>query len=193
VWIVPTSNPCGLRQQTRESEGVDLNRGFTDGRNELPERFTKRDSGEANAILEQQIRSARSQYATVWVVDIHEAWGWIRDRQGSIGSALHVDPADPVAWTMSERMVARVNSCLNLLGRFNFMVEPDLYEEGGTLGAHIQWLRNETGPMHGPNCLHYILIEITGQHNVQSREVRTRQLKHLIYSLMDSTVFVHSR
>lgn len=99
------------------------------------------------------------------VIDFHEGWGYYRDKLGSVGSTVSPTP-DRKATALAQNITQALNDTIPP-GRKQFTVLKNLYcDIAGTLSCAMY---KKLKP--------YVLIETTGQDNVQPLETRTTQVK----------------
>ena len=153
IIVVPCANVYGLREDKRWTDNIfhpDLNRSFSSVVGDAPD---------AKEIL--KIFSTADL-----IVDFHEGWGWHRKTSRSIGST--VSPTitqDGVSLEIAEK----INNALNMTitnNEHKFTLLPNIScDIRSTLSCNME--------MVGRN---YILIETTGQKNIQPLDVRLSQI-----------------
>lgn len=166
IILIPTANQCGLSENTRWHPTeilssikfhYDLNRQFNE-------------YGGTNGKSEQIIDALRNCDLTL---DFHEGWGWnVTTRNGwgpvSLGSSIF-GTNHPLAYAVAKRSVEEINATI---------LDPDkkfvqLINEScsipSTLGCYFEKAKKAS-----------IVIETSGQNDVQPLEVRMDQVKKVI-------------
>jgi len=165
AWkVIPNANPYGLLSGSRyDDKGKDLNRQFVDG-----------------VMLDDTIPSSVLTFFADCdlVIDLHEGWGWHQISPASMGSTITANSG----WSSEIAM-----GLLDAVNRVTYQIYPfepkkqfvmlDYKtvpcEIPSTLGCYLQKMGKD-----------HILIEITGQRNIQPMRYRLQQ----IYSMMDKLV-----
>jgi hypothetical protein len=112
------------------------------------------------------------------VMDFHEGWGYHRCQKSSIGSSLTPTSYGP-AMKISDSIVGKINDNINQSCKLFSSMPGKSCEISSTLGCHMQ-----------KNKLPYILMETTGQNNIQNISVRTNQVKIAVLTALDSLNFI---
>jgi hypothetical protein len=152
--IIPRANPWGLARNVRYQENPkwpDINRNFKGSYGLEPtSQEILRLFGDADLI-----------------VDFHEGWGYHRKNSDSVGSTIS-PTATPAAQQLAANMVNNINKTISdNEPEKKFMVLPKLScDIPGALSCYMQ-LRNRN----------YVLIETTGQNDIQPLDLRTSQVK----------------
>jgi hypothetical protein len=148
--IVPVANEWGINHYERGNGqflNSDVNRNFTE-------------SGPADDI---SAALAKLSKGADLVFDFHEGWGYHKINPESIGSTI-TSSADPKIQRLAQETVNLLNSSITDPGKkFTHRVN-DACDITTTLGCQVQ--------RSGGN---YMLIETTGQNEIQSRAVRVNQ------------------
>jgi predicted deacylase len=182
VTIIPTVNPCGVLQYTRTSNGIDLNRTY-----------------ETSVVTPQQNRTVMKYVNNSDVViDCHEGHGYyllngtLKQLNKSMGSTLtagrgvigyngyngyngykgykgsiHISSVK-----LAENAINYINSTLNLSDHYKFSLYPDNTLKGT--------LREYCNSRNVP----YVLIETSGQNEIQPINVRRDQQLLVFDSVM---------
>lgn len=172
ILVIPVVNGWGYARNVRARNplGADLNREFADL------------SDEAAALLSMM------QDADL-VIDLHEGWGWHVVQPASIGST--VTPIGPVVDQVCDPLVAHLNAGLPAPRRWRVRRtgECDL---PGSLGCYFE----RRLPLEGrhPSRLsekttsttstEYLLVETTGQNDVQPMAKRLAQLRTILATVL---------
>lgn len=154
--LVPRVNPCGLALSIRENPGD----WFADVNRNYPA------GGQINQQIVALVRDAD------WVVDLHEGWGYRRVNRDSVGSGVYPgDTAD--AQRMAVDMTASLNATITDLDK-RFVTEtlPPLH---GSFRDYVNMYHRDK---------HYVLIETTGQEDVQPMGTRVDQHLRLVSHLL---------
>lgn len=110
------------------------------------------------------------------VIDVHEGWGFnnLIYKQGrSLGSTLSPSN-DALAQSLAVKMLAKVNADINdPIKKFNLLLGRSC-EINGTLACNSQ-----------SNGRSHVLIEISGQNNIQPMYVREKQLRILLEPVLN--------
>ena len=168
--FVPALNPCGLQDGVREAPGeIDLNRQYG-----LSAARAGRRVQAVRALIEQGPRRT-------WVIDLHEGWGWAAEPGSrSMGSALYfgggIEEGDDTHIRL-DALLAVVNKYHQAANHgFPFLLRPDPPQgPRGTLGEWVAGLQNGTG---------YLLLETTGQNNIQPLARRMAQVHTILRGLL---------
>lgn len=154
--VVPRVNPCGLALGIRANPGDWL----ADVNRNYP------DGGRINRQIQQLVRTAD------WIVDLHEGWGYRRVNRDSVGSGVYPG-ATAEAQRMAAEMTATVNATITDLDK-RFVAE--------TLPPLRGSFRDYVNAHYRDK--HYVLIETTGQQDVQPMRVRVDQHLRLVGHLL---------
>lgn len=159
--VLPKINVSGHAANRRETgAGVDLNRSYPGG-------TTVGSSGEISdpmaAAVWQIVADAD------FVLDFHEGWGYHVAQPQSVGSTIS---GTPDCAALCVQLVGDVNTIADANRPFVYL--PNLYCDITSTMA-CQCYRNK---------IPYILVETTGQNNVQPLEVRVAQIQLIVVKLM---------
>jgi hypothetical protein len=106
-----------------------------------------------------------------WVLDFHEGWGWHQKHPESYGSTLI-----PGTTGASEEVASKIVEYINTF------IETDWKQFlNYTVPAHHGTLRAFCNDTNTP----YILVETTGQNDIQSLDIRKKQCVRIIEKLCD--------
>jgi len=163
--LIPDANKCGLRDGTRYQPGVprhlaDINRNF----------------GESGIFESQKARRiVKSFIACDLILDFHEGWGWYRDNNASIGSSLSPS-GDQFVTDIATQSCENINKMMNITEwRKQFQVRD---EESCDIPSTLRCYMDK----HDKN---YILIEVTGQDNIQPLSMRAAQCMIVIMTAIN--------
>ena len=169
--LVPSVNFCALKENARmTSKTGDINRQYPHDNNV--------DSVSTNEINNAVMKLVKESN---FIIDIHEGWGYNRKNNGSMGSTL--SPSDTqLSYQLAFDIVTEMNKNINeehkkfgiLTGKKELIAEnPYMYNKHedikGSLSYYCDNLKKD-----------YILIETTGQKDIQPLEVRVGQNNFVI-------------
>ena len=161
IRIIPCPNKYGIKNNTRYMPNVlypDINRNFRAEKGVEP--------------VSQTIIDLTKNYDLV--IDLHEGWGFHRINKESVGSTL-----SPGRTNKSIKLAEIANINVNKLISEPLKKFLVLYERSceipNTLACHREM-----------NKKHYILIETSGQGNLQPIEIRTQQMSNIIDSIINN-------
>lgn len=175
--LIPEVNYCGLRLNIRYIFGIgDLNRKYP---KTLDETIS---SPINNKIIELAKQSD-------FILDFHEGWGFHRNNKDSIGSTITPNNT-PESLTLATEFLDNINKTIKeddkkftILTTNEDLLKLDKYgyssstEIKGSLRYYLNLLNKN-----------YILIETTGQDNIQKLELRKQQAKIFINLLLTKYV-----
>jgi predicted deacylase len=161
IIIIPCLNPCGkllnIRFQPHQLlafTSTDLNRNY-------PKTQTEDSKCEVSKQLQNVVQNAD------FIVDMHEGWGFHKLNKQSLGSGLY-----PSQHQVAKQIAINATNYLNsfIHEETKQFVCEDIPEVEGSLRAYCN--------LYNKPC---ILIETTGQSNIQPIEIRTQQ--HLLLAI----------
>jgi hypothetical protein len=176
LTIVPTANPCGKKlgirfqpHQMMIMNSIDLNRAF-------PKKLGR----EAGCDMSKQIADMASQ--NDFIIDLHEGYSFNHIDSESMGSCVF--PEGVLAKRLATKAVAELNETITQkpdrskfnnmsLSDFKFQVRTDWTKIPGTLQGYAAASGKD-----------YILIETTGQDDIQEMPVRVHQHAFLAKSIL---------
>lgn len=154
VRLIPEVNAYGLKKNIRyKCSGLfcsnpDINRNYTNGGSEY---------------ISQKV-IALTQGANL-IIDLHEGWGWYLEKTGSVGSTL-TPTSTPLATQIAQAAVAAINQSIPANSYKQFSIIPNQScKISSTLACYMQ-----------KNNRNYILVETSGQNNIQKMSVRVNQI-----------------
>jgi hypothetical protein len=101
-----------------------------------------------------------------WILDFHEGWGYIYENKGSMGSGIFPgNTKDSI--TMAHNILTSINSAINSNNKFG--LEEGIHPNIRSLKSYANYLEKN-----------YILIETSGQNNIQPLEIRVQQVLFII-------------
>lgn len=160
ISIIPRANPCGLitnRRNQPDYTNPDINRNFNT------------DSGVG--VIAQKIVKEFSDADLI--IDIHEGWSWHKIDKNSVGSTA-IPTQTPLSIAIADKIVTNINKTISDDNK-QFTL---LHREPCDINATLRCLM-------GKKNKNYILIEISGQNNIQSMDVRTNQLNIAVKTIID--------
>lgn len=163
IRIIPAVNVWGLLNSNRYTsklgvltENSDINRNYT---------------GEGTEILSKTILNLIKN--ADMVVDFHEGWGYHKCQPSSIGSTIN--PTSNInAESIAKLAVKKINKNMNLKGCKEFSCLHNSCEISSTLSCNME-----------TNNKPYILVETTGQNNIQPMETRIKQINIIIKTVLN--------
>lgn len=171
LTIVPTLNPCGKMlgwrwqpHQLMRFSNVDLNRNYPQSNNE-----------EGSCPVSNYIAKLALEHT--FVIDGHEGYAFNHQNPKSMGSCVfpgQTQLARQIAWNAVEELNEVLEPPRGVSKDIaRWQSRPDWPDLKGTL----RWHCNQ-------NNIHYILMETTGQNNIQPLSTRVQQQKFLILSFL---------
>lgn len=153
--VIPSANQCGLAKNSRWQPNVlhpDLNRNFTE-----------------NGGIEYKSKQIADAFKDCdLVIDIHEGWGFHKIQPSSLGSTL--SPTEtPKAQMIASKMLHAINQTIPNPAKHFTQINDISCEIPTTLSCYMNHHNRD-----------YILIEITGQNDIQPIELRERQSQTLL-------------
>jgi Succinylglutamate desuccinylase / Aspartoacylase family len=169
IIIIPRANQCGLDQNTR---GHPLEKqSFLNSRHDLNRQFTEHGGSTEKS---NQIVNALGNCDLI--LDFHEGWGWYiqtKDKWGptSLGSTLF-GTSHPLATKVAANAVKALNEEIDPSKKF-VQLHNESCEIPSTLSCHFE-KKNRA----------HVVIETTGQNDIQPLAVREHQVKKVIQVAM---------
>lgn len=156
IIIVPVVNTHGFTRNSRNSRGQDLNR-----------EFYKNSSIHEIRNLENLIL----QFKPDLVLDFHEGWGWHKINKKSLGNTI--SPNNKTLYPLVKNLVNKIN--LNISdSRKHFTA----FSITGNLGACE--IPNTLACYCRKNKINHILVETTGQKNIEKLEIRKKHIRTIL-------------
>jgi predicted deacylase len=157
ITIIPKPNKLGLffnrRHLLHRFYNRDLNRNYPRNAKEKP----------LDPISAKIINYVNK---SDWILDFHEGWGYIYENNGSMGSGIF--PGDTKnSITMAHNILTGINNAIDSDNKFVLIekIHPNIR----SLKSYANYL--------GKN---YILIETSGQNNIQPIHIRVEQISFII-------------
>jgi len=162
IIFIPKPNKLGyflnIRYLPYRITNNDLNRNYPRTKDEVPK---------------EPISSKICDIATQadFIIDLHEGWGFHRTNPNSLGSGLY--PGDTrfavrLAYAASEQLNASISD-----PKKKFVVGVNNHPELNSLRSFCNLIKKN-----------YILVETTGQNNIQPIELRRKQMIQLIHYVL---------
>ncbi len=153
IKIIPRVNRFGLYFNTRYNLSIfpDINRNYSDNGREYISKF-----------ILQQITDADL------VIDFHDGWGYHTDNKGSIGSTLSPTNFNSTI-SLSEDVVTIVNKKITEERKKFVVLKGKSCDISSSLSCHCQ-----------KNNKEYILVETSGQNNLQPLDITSRQVLDIV-------------
>lgn len=155
IYIVPAVNICGFRTNSRYNMfAFDINRNY-----------------DTDSNINDQIKKIIKNNNIDLVIDIHEGFSFHKINKNSLGSTVTFNFDDDKLGTM---ITSNVNKSIKENNK-KFIIKKysELEERNGMLVKYC----NE-------NNVKYILMEITGQQNIQPIEIRIQQCMNILFSIL---------
>ena len=156
IRVIPSVNEFGLEYNTRYQNSLshpDINRTFTE-------------EGEIHHLSRELLRLVKDM---TLVIDFHEAWGFHKIHPQSLGSSLTVT-GDQKTHSLSQYMVQQLNFIISN-PKYQFDVLKRICSIPNTLSCYLH-----------KRDINYILVETSGQNDVQPVKVRQTQIINILES-----------
>lgn len=157
ITVIPKPNKLGYMFNNRfllhRFVNRDLNRNYPRSANEKP----------LDPISAKIMRYVNN---SDWILDFHEGWGYINEDKGSMGSGIFPGNSKN-SIIMAKNILTSVNLAINGEKKFGYKegIHPDLR----TLKSYANYLDKN-----------YILIETSGQNDIQPMTIRVEQIIFII-------------
>lgn len=161
--VIPEVNEFGLRMGTRWNFSLDpdINRNYVDGGRCAKSRYVMNEIKDADL-----------------VVDLHEGWGFHKINPNSIGSTI-----SPTNYNLSQHLaeicVYNINMSITNPNHKFEILKGRSCEIKTSLACYCE-----------NNNIPYLLIETTGQNDVQPLETRKNQMKMIVNTILDEMKMV---
>ena len=166
IIIIPRANQCGLTHYVRNhpsrninthNQGYDLNRNFN----------------EYGGVSEKSNRIAEALQHCSLILDFHEGWGWyaaVKNKGDltSLGSTMF-GTNHPLANSVTAKTVYELNKTITDPNKKFVQLFDESCKIESTLACHFE-----------KNNKAHIVIETSGQNDIQPLHVRTSQIKKVI-------------
>jgi predicted deacylase len=154
IYVIPNANKSGsqlnFRYMTHNLVNPDLNRNYTD-----------LGKDQVSHQIIQLIKNNNIDF----IIDFHEGWGFHKKNPRSIGSTL--SPTTPLSTDLANEIVDHLNE--NIEDEHKHFVVNMGMDKPCTLRDYAK-----------RNNINYILVETTGQNNIQPLDVRVDQTQKII-------------
>jgi predicted deacylase len=154
IYVIPRANKSGaqlhVRYMVHNLRYPDLNRNYTDVGREP---------------ISQKIISLIKEKQIDFILDYHEGWGFRKQNPKTIGSTLSA--TTPFSTDLANEIISLLNKEIDDENR-HFVLNKKT--------DHLMTLRNYAGR----HDIHYILVETTGQNNIQPLNVRNHQSRKIL-------------
>ena len=101
-----------------------------------------------------------------WVLDFHEGWGFIYEEKGSMGSGIFPGKTKS-SQIMANNILISINSAIDDHNKFQLIY--DIHPTIRSLKTYANYMK-----------INYILIETSGQGDIQSLDIRVDQVRFII-------------
>ncbi len=178
IIFVPYVNYCALRLNKRQVPFIgDLNRKFP-----ITENYNEDD---LNPIVKKIIIMMKQ---SDFIIDFHEGWGFYKEKTGSIGSTITPTNTD-ISNQLADLVYDNLNKSITEdYKKFTILVDetyndkiknnPDKYAKNEDIKYTLRYYANLTKE-------NYILIETSGQNDIQDLDVRTSQARTIIDTVLN--------
>jgi predicted deacylase len=163
IICIPRPNKLGylfnMRCLPHRINNRDLNRNYPRNNDELPKETI------CNTICQLAYNHAN------FILDLHEGWGYHKINNNSLGSGIY--PGDTHnAISFSYRIADKLNLQINNPNK-KFIVGLNNHPELNSLRSFCNYIKRD-----------YLLVETTGQNNIQPIEIRRDQMLSIINHLL---------
>jgi predicted deacylase len=172
--LVPNVNYCALRINKRMIDSIgDLNRKFPKN---------KKDDKDLNPVIKQLLELINK---ADFIIDFHEGWGYYKENNGSIGSTL-TPTNTKESMEVTKKAFENVNSLIsNYNKKFTILTDSDtlakqnskMYGKDYDIEGTLRYYANKINK-------NYMLVEISGQNDIQPMDVRIKQGRSIIDSVL---------
>ena len=173
IILIPDVNYCALRTGIRMIPGIgDLNRKY-------PKNINQNSSScPINNKIMNIIKDAD------FVLDFHEGWGFHRLDKKSMGSSI--TPTDTkLSNDVAQFLYNEINSTItDDSKKFIIFVNDDRYKQDNKKYSQLNDIKGSLRYYQNINKKNYVLIEITGQNNIQTMEIRQTQATLILNSTL---------
>lgn len=164
--LVPYVNYCALQLNIRSIPTIgDLNRKFPS--------TEKYDENTLHPIIKKLLVFIKE---ADFIIDFHEGWGYYKDKKGSIGSTI--SPSIFVPNDLVDIIYNNINFTILTDNDEYIKNNPVKYGKTYNIKNTLQYFANNIKKK-------YILIETSGQNNIQSMDIRTKQGRTIINSILN--------
>lgn len=162
VRVIPRVNEWGLKLGTRKTLSLqDVNRNY----------LVKRGNVEGREGVSDEV--ARLTKDANLIIDLHEGWGFHQFHPTRIGPTLSY--SGKLGEFLSQKAINEVNETIGDAMKKFVLMNGDMCDIPTTLGCARHTLKKD-----------YILIETTGQNDIQPLSVRTQQHAVLVMTILKS-------
>ncbi len=159
ITVIPMANPCGLKMNTRHQPlSGDINRTF--GSENGDSKIAKKIINELND--------------SDLIVDFHEGYDWHIQNDKSIGSTLTPSNTQ-MANQLTNKVLIKLNNTITDKNKKFIIRENKSCDIKSTLNCHMSTKGKD-----------FILVETSGQKNIQSIDVRKQQVKLVVDTILSN-------
>jgi hypothetical protein len=176
IIFVPYVNYCALQLNSRQVPFIgDLNRKFP-----ISENYNEDDLHPIIKEILIQMKQAD------FIIDFHEGWGYYKDNTGSIGSTITPTNTD-TSKQVSDLVYDNLNNTINDNNKkFTILIDnddtiktnPNKYSKNQDIKHSLRYFADLTKK-------DYILIETSGQNDIQDLDIRTTQARIVIDTVLN--------
>jgi len=173
--LIPSVNYCALRLNMRMIPGIgDINRKYPKNLE-----INNNDTGcPINNKIIELIKDAD------FILDFHEGWGFHRKTKRSMGSTI-TPTETPISNEISNILYENINKIITEdYKKFKIFVNDNRSIDNVNKYSQINDIKGSLRYYANINRKNYVLIEITGQNNVQPIEVREKQADLIINNVL---------
>ncbi len=176
--LVPYVNYCGLQMDMRLIPHIgDINRQY-------PKTIDYKEC-ELNPIIKKLIGFIKE---ADFIIDFHEGWGYYKENNGSIGSTITPTNTD-LSNTLADKVFTNLNNTITDNNKkFTILIDDDKKKQSDTNSKYGKNVEIDGTCRSYVNLLKkdYLLIETSGQKNIQPLELRINQDKIVINTVLES-------
>ena len=176
IIFVPYVNYCALQLNTRQVPFIgDLNRKFPI--------TTNYNENDLHPIIKKILILIKQ---SDFIIDFHEGWGFFKDNTGSIGSTI-----TPTNTIISNEVAEKVydnlnNTIIDTNKKFTILIDnDDKIKNNSDKYSKNKDIKHTLRYFADLKKNNYILIEISGQKNIQDLDIRTSQARIVIDTVLN--------
>jgi hypothetical protein len=177
IIFVPYVNYCALQLNKRQVPFIgDLNRKFP-----ITEKYNE---DKLHPIIKELLILIKQ---ADFIIDFHEGWGFYRDQMGSIGSTI-IPTNTIISINMADKVFDNLNNIINDNNKkFTILIDednninknPNKYGKNNNIKYTLRYYANLIKK-------NYILIETSGQDDIQDLDVRISQARIVIDTVLNN-------
>lgn len=159
ITVIPRANPCGLEKNMRYQPNAfmpDINRNFG--------------SEYGTGVIAKNILNAFGKANLI--IDFHEGWGWHKEDRRSVGSGV-LPTNTELSKKIANDIVSELNKSIKEDTKKFSIVDQDPCLINTTLRCLMERKSRD-----------YILVETTGQNDIQPLHIRTGQIRTVVDTVL---------